>query len=104
MITSKDFLAEYQNCAHPGDYNIRQDTPPAIAYVHHHDHGRHNKLICRMPWVLTTDTYFMMSFIVDTGAPRHLYLSSTAMSLLEENGVIHKDNDIALTYVILNGR
>jgi len=25
------------------------------------------------------------------------------MSLLE-NGVIHKDNDIALTYVILNGR
>lgn len=104
LMTPEDFPTNYQDCAHPEDFVIRQGNPPPIEYVHHHNRSRHNRLICRVPWLLTTSTYFTISFIVDTGAPKHLYLSARAMTMLEQHDKLKNDVDTAITYVILNGR
>ena len=45
-----------------------------------------------------------MSFLLDTGAPKHLYLCDEAMNALEAAGLTAEDEDTDIRYTKLFGR
>lgn len=80
----QDFPPHFRNFAHPDDYKI---TSQAIApeYLYHTQMGRHNRLIFRISFRTNSPhRYASMSFVVDTGAPKHMYLvNSSTMSIIQ---------------------
>lgn len=65
--------------------------------------SRHNRIISRLSWKVG-NKYLPMSFICDTGATRHIYLSKLAYSMLNTANRIIEDPDLGAKYVIINGR
>ncbi|PNH10630.1 hypothetical protein TSOC_002612 [Tetrabaena socialis] len=45
-----------------------------------------------------------LSFVLDTAAPRHMYLCTAALKALEAHELLHEDSDLDLQYVKLFGR
>jgi U3 small nucleolar RNA-associated protein 25 len=64
----------------------------------------HNRLWFRVSWAIGDKKFVAMSFLLDTGAPKHMYLSNRAMAALEENGLVCVDDDMDIQYVNLAGR
>eukprot|EP01031_Cornospumella_fuschlensis_P028011 gene28011-33825_t len=52
---------------------------------------------------LDGNSFSSMTFVLDNGAPKHLYLGSHAMSLFESHGLIHEDADSGIDFVVLFG-
>jgi hypothetical protein len=54
------------------------DTPIAPERIYHHARGRHNRLWFRVSWAINfaeVAKYVAMSLLLDTGTPKHMYLS-----------------------------
>ena len=82
LLHDEDFPSNYHNMAHPDDYKPINTFDPQ--FVYHSYHGRHDRLIARVAWKVSDALFVPMSFVCDTGAPSHLYLSKEAYRVLEE--------------------
>jgi len=107
LLHDEDFPDNYRYMAHPDDYKETATFDPQFIY---HSHiGKHNRLIARIAWKVPTtnerslqekldsrtpENYKMipMSFVCDTGAPSHFYLSKKALQVLQEYGIIKEDD------------
>lgn len=78
LLQDEDFPESYINMQHPSDYI--QVSAAFKDFICHSRLGRHNRLIVRLCWKLSDSAYLPISFVCDTGAPSHLYLSNKARS------------------------
>ncbi len=82
---SSDFPENFIDMAHPQDYlALDYPIPPEFIY---HKNGQYSRLILRISWNIN-NTYVPMSFVCDTSAPLHFYLSEKSMEVLEKGGRI----------------
>ena len=89
LLHDEDFPDNYVHMAHPDDY---KEVPIFVPQFIMHEHfGRHNRLIVRAAWKTSNNTFIPMSFVCDTGAPSHVYLSNKALSILNSKGLLLKD-------------
>ncbi|PNH02249.1 hypothetical protein TSOC_011774 [Tetrabaena socialis] len=103
VLCARDFPLDFSNGHHPNDYT-ETDTPIAPECIFHHIRGKFNRLWWRASWKLCDGKFTTMSFLLDTGAPKHLYLCSQALNILEEAGQMVEDGDMDLLYTRLFGR
>lgn len=90
LLHDEDFPNNYINMAHPDDYKETNNFSPE--YICHSYHGRHNRLIARVAWKISNNNLIPMSFVCDTGAPSHMYLSKYAYDTLEKHNRILTDD------------
>ncbi len=102
MLMADDFPWRRQD-DNPCDY-IKSSTPMTPEFIFHHVRGKNNRLWMRASWKLAPGEFVPMSFLLDTGAPKQLYLSERAMSILEEAGLTVEDNDTDIQFVYVFGR
>lgn len=102
LIQSEDFPMSYVNMSHPDDYK-RLENVVQVSCIYNHGGSRHNRIISRLSWKVG-NKYLPMSFICDTGATRHIYLSKLAYSMLNTANRIIEDPDLGAKYVTINGR
>ena len=95
LLHDEDFLDNYVHMAHPDDYKEVLEFKPE--FIIHYYFGHHNRLIVRAAFI-------PMSFVCDTGAPSHIYLSSKASSILQEKGLLLTDDkEIQYVKIHING-
>ena len=80
LLHDEDFPGNHVHMAHPDDYK------EVLEFIMHSRLNRHNRLIVRAAWLVPNGGMVPMSFVCDTGTPSHIYLSSKAMSTLQEKG------------------
>jgi hypothetical protein len=97
LLHDEDFPRNYVHMAHPDDYKTF-DKPILPEFICHTYYGRHDRLIVRASWKVSDNAYVPMSFVCDTGAPSHMYLSPKALQTLSDNSLIIP-NDIGISYV-----
>lgn len=102
LIQSEDFPTSYVNMFHTDDYKSL-DNVVQVSCIYNHGGSRHNRIISRLSWKVG-NKYVPMSFICDTGATRHIYLSKLAYSMLSSANRIIEDPDLGTKYVTINGR
>ena len=103
LLCAEDFPPNYINFAHPQDYHV-SSQPIDPQHIFSHRHGNRNRLLWRVSWDIGDDKFLPMTFVLDTGAPKHLYLSQTALNKLEEVRVLMTDEDTDALWVQLFGR
>lgn len=89
LLHDEDFPEEYVHMAHPGDYKVVEEFKPH--FIMHSHFGRHNRHNARVAWKTGNGTMVPMSFICNTGAPSHIYLSGDALRTLDSAGLLLKD-------------
>ncbi|PNW84030.1 hypothetical protein CHLRE_04g218350v5 [Chlamydomonas reinhardtii] len=80
------------------------DAPIVPEFTFHHIRGKFNRLWWRVSWKLRTGKFITMSFLLDTGAPKHMYLCDKALRALEKDGQMAEDADLDIQYTTLLGR
>ena len=90
LLHDEDFPKNYVNMRHPEDYIIFAEFKPQ--FICHSYFGRHNRLIARVAWKVSDNVMIPMSFVCDTGAPSHLYLSTEAMEVLNNAKLLLTDD------------
>jgi hypothetical protein len=103
VLCSHDFPLDYKEGQHPDDY-VEADQPIVPQCIFHHIRGVHNRLWWRVSLKLSNGKFIPISFLLDTGAPKHLYLSEKAMAVLEDDKQLKEDADLDLQYVKIFGR
>lgn len=103
VLCPQDFPVDYVNGQHPEDYLIT-DLPITPQCICHHIRGQHNRLWLRVSWQLSSRKFTTMSFLLDTGAPKHFYLCDKALKVVEQDGQAEEEDDMDLQYVKLFGR
>lgn len=102
LLCPHDFPPNYtRDYCHPDDYVIISDSVRELVF--NHRHGTYNRLLARLAWQVTGGVC-PMTFVLDTGAPKHLYLCQRALNLLEEAGRITTDPDTDLLYCVIDQR
>ena len=104
MLGIQDFPDDYVNMSHSEDY-ILKDKYIGHELIINKGIGKTRRLICRISWKSENhvNKYVSMSFICDTGAPKSLYLSPVAYSVLLDSGRI-KEDEIGSNYVLIEGK
>ena len=90
FLTEADFPIGYKHMAHTEDYIVSNEPTKSFTY---YKSGRHRRLILRMRWKTSDGEYLPMSFVCDTSAPMHFYLSKIAIDKLKEIGRFSEDED-----------
>ena len=103
LLVAEDFPLDFKQGRHPDDYTTTV-APMERKHIFHHIRGRHNRLWTRMSWKLIDGAFMPISFLLDTGAPKHMYLSKEALDVLERHGMVYVDEDMDLQYVKMFGR
>lgn len=103
LLCAEDFPPNYVNFAHPQDYHV-SSQPIEPEHIFSHRQGTHNRLLWRVSWDIGDGKFMPMTFMLDTGAPKQLYLSQPALSKLEEIGLLKIDEDTDACWVQLFGR
>jgi hypothetical protein len=96
-----DFPPGFMEGAHKDDYKpgIRVDER-----TYHRDiAGHHHRALWRISWKIG-DSFYPMTFILDTGAPKFVYLNKQAMNFLQEMGMVHKLPDVGLICINIRGK
>jgi predicted aspartyl protease len=101
LLTEYDFPEEYVNMAHPDDGTI-QAEPIVPQYFRHSRRGRFRMLV-RISVRLDETSFAPYTFVCDTGAPMHLYLSESARGALEKAGRIEYD-EVGSPIIEIGGR
>ena len=91
LLHDKDFPEEFVHMAHPGDYKEVQEFKPQ--FIVHSHFGLRKRLIARVAWKTENRTMVPMSFVCNTGAPSHIYLSKDALRTLESKGLLRMDEE-----------
>lgn len=102
-LCDEDYPTDFVSHRHPDDYKTTS-APIDPQFIFHHIHGRHNRLWLRISWQLGPSKFMPMSFLIDTGAPKHFYLSPDAIIALDSYKVLHVDDDMDVQYVKLQKR
>lgn len=89
LLHDEDFPNNYVHMAHPEDYKETGFFSPC--FIYHTRFGRHDRLIARVAWKAPDGKFVPMSFVCDTGAPSHVYLSQEAMNVLDNKKLLLKD-------------
>ena len=100
LLSEADFPSHYQKFAHPEDYII-QSTPIEPECIFRSCLG-HNQLIYRTSIYAAPEKYFSLSFICNTGAPKHIYLVPKAIKLFQLCNRIHTDNETDLSWITVS--
>lgn len=103
VLCDEDFPLGYQNGKHPDDY-VETDQPIAPQFIFHHVLGKFNRLWWRVSVQLKNGKYASMSFLMDTGAPKHLYLCDEALQVFKSNDRLRVEEDMDVAYTYLFGR
>ena len=104
LLCPQDFPENYtKDYCHPDDYKV-YEREIEKQHIFNHRQGKFNRLLLRVCWRTTQDRYIPMTFVLDTGAPKHFYLSQKAIQTLQGHGILHTDDDTDLLYVIINRR
>ena len=98
----EDFPGRKQE-PHPGDYIVTA-SPIDPCFIYHQYPGRQNRLSLRVSWCLGPERFVAMTFILDTGAPNHFYLSNKALQVLEDAEITCVSEDLDIEYVYVFGR
>lgn len=102
-LCAEDYPETFVNGSHPEDHTVSA-LPIEPEHLYHHVRGRHNRLWLRISWQTPDRKFAHFSFMLDTGAPKHMYLSEPSMRVAENLGLIHVDEDVDIQYVRLFGR
>jgi hypothetical protein len=102
LLTDLDFPPDFKNFAHPYDYQIRS-SPIDPEYIFHKYPGG-NRLIYRISVYIGPETYTTLSFVCDTGAPKHLYLSSPAINTLQQYHLLKIDCETDISWIRINNK
>jgi hypothetical protein len=89
VLQTYDFPEHYVDKAHPED-GVVVDAPIVPEFIRHSRRG-HFRMLVRFSLRLDDASFAPFTFVCDTGAPGHLYLSESAMGLLEKAGRIKSD-------------
>ena len=101
LLHDEDFPDNYVHMAHPDDYKEVSGFEPQ--FIMHSHFGHHNRLIVRAAWKVSDTTFIPMSFVCDTGAPSHMYLSSKALYTLQKKNLLLTDEkDIQFVKIRMN--
>lgn len=84
-----DFPSDFTGMHHPDDY--KPVSVPFIECILHSSERHHVRMIARICWQKSYAEFIPMSFVCNTGAPRGLYLSEQALTLLMSMGRITYD-------------
>ena len=104
VLCAEDYPESFVNGSHPEDHAVC-NKPIEPQHLYHHVRGRHNRLWLRVSWQTPDgNSYVNLSFMLDTGAPKHMYLSEPTMRVVEALGLVHVDEDVDIQYVRLFGR
>lgn len=101
LLQEFDFPENYVNMAHPEDGTVTS-TPITPEFIRHSRRG-HFRMLVRFSLRLGDDRFAPYTFVCDTGAPIHIYLSEPAMSLLEAAGRIETD-ELGSLFITIAGR
>ena len=101
LLQEYDFPKHYVNMAHPDDGSVTS-TPITPEYIRHSRRG-HFRMLVRISLRLGDDRFVPYTFVCDTGAPIHIYLSEPAMSVLEAAGRIETD-ELGSLFITIAGR
>ncbi len=88
LLHDEDFPDNYEHMAHPEDYKEVDEF--ASVFTYHSRFCRHDRMIVRIGWK-TNNGFIPMSFVCDTGAPSHMYLSQEALNTLKNAGLLMTD-------------
>ena len=91
LLCDYDYPEDYVNMHHKEDYIVSSNINKQFI-VHKTSSNTHYRLLARISWHLKEDKYTTMSFICDTGAPKHLYLCKDAIDLLKSYNLILIDD------------
>ena len=89
LLHDEDFPTGYVNMVHPDDYKVTSRY--VSEFIVHSRFGRHNRLIARVSWKILNNTYMPLSFVCDTGAPSHFYLSVSTLNELSKYNALKTD-------------
>lgn len=105
LLCDADFPDHFVNWAHPEDY-IAVDKAFKPEYIYHHSNGyKHSKLLMRTCFELSKSKKFLpMTFVLDTGVSKPLYLSEKALSFFDKEGLLKVDTDLMVGYTTIFGR
>jgi hypothetical protein len=109
QVTAGDFLFLFHdednnppNFVHPED--LKEGKEPIIPeYIRQKKPG-HHRLLFRVSFKLGTGKFVPLTFICDTGAPSHFYLSRQALAALEAGGRVLVDGELDYMYVVIAGK
>ena len=104
MLCPHDFPPNYtREFCHPDDYVVRAGTTGTRDLIFSRRHGPHNRLLARLSWSVPGGT-LPMTFVLDTGAPKHLYLSRRPLDTLERAGRVTSEPPTDVLYCVIQGR
>jgi hypothetical protein len=82
LLHDYDFPTHYKKMAHPEDYI--ETVEPVLDIIYYSRQAPTNeRILARVSWKLDNNKYLPMTFVCDTGACSHFYLSEQAMTLLQ---------------------
>jgi hypothetical protein len=93
-----DFPEYFDNMAHPNDGQITS-TPITPEFIRNTRHG-YFRMLVRISLRLGDDRYVPYTFVCDTGAPMHFYLSTSARVDLAAAGRIRLDENKASIFTV----
>lgn len=85
MLQEADFPEGYVDMAHPDDFKAT-DTPLRPQLIEHQGLLGHHRLLLRVSFKLNNEKFAPFTFVLDTGAPFHLYLSQKSIQVLQRGG------------------
>ena len=91
MLQESDFPDTYVNMAHPNDY-ISTKTSIQPEFIDHEGIFGHHRLLLRVSFKLMDGMHVPFTFVVDTGAPFHFYLSDSPAAILKKGGRLLSDS------------
>ena len=101
LLHANDFPENYVNMAHPNDGKITS-TPITPEFIRNTRRGCYRMLV-RISLRLRDDRFVSYTFVCDTGAPMHFYLSEKALTVLEAAGRVESD-EFGSFFIIIAGR
>ena len=101
LLQEYDFPENFVNMAHPDDGTV-SSTPITPEFIRHSRRG-HFRMLVRISVRLGDQRFVPYTFVCDTGAPIHIYLSEPAMSVLETAGRIETD-ELGSLFTVIAGR
>lgn len=91
LIDHRDYPDTYVNLCHDEDY-IQTSIRINNEFIYNHGPIKNERLLVRMPVRLNDNTYTSMTFIIDTGCPTPIILSTEASSILQTYNRLREDD------------
>lgn len=102
LLDHRDFPDDYTDMCHPDDYIISSKWIQCN-FIYNHGILKNERLIVRTYFSVLNKEYMPISFIIDTGCPHAIYLSSPAATILRSNDRLLED-EAGTRYILIDGK